>query len=120
MKGVGGSKLEVGITFETMPSVLFDAVVVLGGKDAVTRLTVLGHSLEFIKDQYRHCKPILAMGPGADLLESAGVPLSLPSGNPDEGLLVEKEGAAEHVLPAFIRAIGQHRHFDRERDPPEV
>ena len=34
--------------------------------------------LEFIKDQYRHAKPILALGTGADLLESAGVPSALP------------------------------------------
>jgi len=118
--GEDGVALEVGATFENMPSVLFDAAVVLGKKAAVTELANLGHALEFIKDQYRHCKPLLVLDEGADLLESAGVSLVLPSGNPDPGLLVAKDVGAQAVLPDFVKAIGRHRHYQREMDPPEV
>jgi catalase len=120
VKGGDDSVLEASATFETMPSVLFDAAVVLGKQAAVTELANLGHALEFLKDQYRHCKPILALDEGADLLESAGVPLVLPSGKPDPGLLVAKDVGADAVLAAFIQAVGAHRHFEREMDPPEV
>ena len=52
----GAGSLEADATLETMPSVLFDAVVVPDGKQAAKHLALLGQALEFIKDQYRHCK----------------------------------------------------------------
>ncbi|HEY5959239.1 MAG TPA: catalase, partial [Polyangiaceae bacterium] len=73
-----GDTIEVDATLETMPSVLFDAVAVPGGKVAITTLGNIGHALEFIKDQYRHAKPILALKEGADLVENAGAPAFLP------------------------------------------
>jgi catalase len=115
-----GDTLEVEVTLETMPSVLFDALAVPGGKDAIKILGNLGHALEFIKDQYRHAKPILALGDGAALIENAGVSANLPSGKPDPGVLVAKQGGATKALPSFIKAIARHRHHEREMDPPEV
>jgi len=114
----GGDRIEVEVTLETMPSVLFDAVAVPGGKEAVVELGNVGHALEFIKDQYRHAKPILALGEGADLVENAGAPAMLPSGDPDPGMLIAKHGRAREALPAFIKAIARHRHHERESDPP--
>src|SRR5690606_14844815 len=55
-----GSPLTPDATFETMPSVLFDAVVIPDG--AGEALASLGHAVEFVRDQYRHCKPILDLG----------------------------------------------------------
>jgi catalase len=103
-----------------MPSVLFDAIAVPGGKEAIGILGNLGHALEFLKDQYRHAKPILALGEGAALVENAGVPAMLPSGKPDPGVLVAKKGEEAKALPAFAKAIARHRHHEREMDPPEV
>jgi catalase len=112
--------LQVEVTFETMPSVLFDAVAVVGGKAAAKALGNVGHALEFLKDQYRHAKPLLALRAGAELLESAGVPSALPSGKPDPGVIVIRDAQASEALPAFIKAIARHRHHEREVDPPEV
>jgi catalase len=115
-----GDTLEVEVTLETMPSVLFDAVAVLGGKQAVTNLGNVGNAVEFIKDQYRHAKPILALGEGCDLVENAGVPAVLPSGAPDPGMLGGREASPAKALPDFIKAIAKHRHHEREMDPPAV
>jgi catalase len=115
-----GSTIQVEDTLETMPSVLFDAVAVVGGKAAVKALGNVGHALEFLKDQYRHAKPMLALGAGADLLENAGVPSALPSGKPDPGVIVARDANANEALPAFVKAIARHRHHEREVDPPEV
>jgi catalase len=115
-----GETLEVGATLETMPSVLFDAVAVPGGKKAVDALGNVGHAAEFLKDQYRHAKPILALGAGADLVENAGIPARLPSGEPDPGLIVARQSSAARALPLFVQAIARHRHHERELDPPEV
>ena len=51
-----------------MRSVLYDALVLPEGAEAVDALRADGHTLEFIKDQYRHCKPILALGASEQLL----------------------------------------------------
>ena len=115
-----GDSLDVEVTFETMPSVLFDAVAVPGGKAAVAVLGNIGHVLEFIKDQYRHAKPILALGEGADLVENAGAPATLPSGEPDPGMLIGRHATAAGALPDFVKAIAGHRHHEREMDPPEL
>ena len=115
-----GGKLEVEVTFEAMPSVLFDAAVVPGGKAAAETLGNVGQAAEFIKDQYRHAKPILAVGRGPISVEKAGAPSVLPSGQPDPGMLIDRHGAAGDLLPAFIAALGKHRVFERQLDPPEV
>ncbi len=120
VRGEGGETLEVEVTFETMPSVLFDALAIPDGKPAAKTLSNVGHALEFIKDQYRHAKPILALGAAADLLEGAGVPAALPSGAPDPGLLIGADASATQALPAFMKAIARHRHHEREMDPPSV
>jgi catalase len=115
-----GGTLEVEVTFETMPSVLFDAAAVPGGRRAVKILGNVGHAVEFVKDQYRHAKPILALGAGCDLVDSAGTPAKLPTGEPDPGMLIERDATADDVLDTFVQAIARHRHHEREMDPPEV
>jgi catalase len=115
-----GESLDVEVTLETMPSVLFDALALPGGKSAVAALGNLGHALEFINDQYRHAKPILALNDAAQLLESAGISATLPSGEPDPGMLVARDAKAARVLPDFVQAIARHRHHEREMDPPKV
>jgi catalase len=112
--------IEVEVTLETMASVLFDAVAIPGGKAAVKILGNVGQAMEFIKEQYRHAKPILALGAGADLVENAGIPALLPSGKKDPGLLIGKDATAADLLSQFVKAIARHRHHEREMDPPEV
>ncbi len=120
VRTAGGETLPAEVTFETMPSVLFDALAVPGGKEAVESLGNVGLALEFIKDQYRHAKPILALNEGADLVENAGVPARLPSGAEDPGLILARQAAAVDVTGRFIQAIAGHRHFQRWADPPLV
>jgi len=114
-----GDEIEAEVTFETTPSVLWDAVAIPDGKDASVTLGNLGHVVEFLKDQYRHAKPILALGAGAALAETAGIVTKLPSGKRDPGVLAGKL-TAEKALPDFIKMIARHRHHEREMDPPPV
>ena len=115
-----GQPLEVDVTFEAMPSVLFDAAAVPDGRTASKTLGTIGHAAEFLQNHYRHAKPILALGAGADLVENAGVPSVLPSGEPDPGMLVYRDRSADDAVRAFVKAIARHRHHEREMDPPEV
>ncbi len=115
-----GERIEIEVTFETTPSVLYDAMVVPCGRQAATQLLRLGHALEFAKDQYRHAKPILAIGAGRDFVEGAGIAFTLPSGDPDSGLIHASVEETEAVLPTFIEAVARHRHHGREMDPPTI
>jgi catalase len=120
VEGEGGGKLDVEVSLEAAPAVLFDAMVLPDGEAGVGALVAEGQVIEFLKDQYRHCKPILVLGRGAALLEAAGIADALPSGASDPGLVLAPSGDAPSALPAFIQAIAQHRHFERETDPPSV
>lgn len=120
VKTEGGDTIEVEVTFETMPSVLFDAVAVPDGRAAIKLLAKAGQPVEFLKDQYRHAKPILALGAGADLLENAAIPARLPSGKPDPGIIAGREATAKSAITAFVSAIARHRHHEREMDPSKV
>ena len=103
------NSVEADATFETLPSVLFDAVVVPDGEGSADQLGSLGHAREFLKDQYRHCKAILMVGAGERVVEAAGLPAHDGS---DWGIVRD--------LPAFIDAVGKHRNWDRATDPPRV
>jgi catalase len=111
-----GDPLDPDATLETMPSVLFDAVVVPDGEAAVGALMNIGQAVEFVKDQYRHCKAMLVIGAGAQLLEKAGI----ASDGDDPALLVAPSGKSAKFIADFIAAISKHRNWDRAMDPPPV
>ncbi|HET7061373.1 MAG TPA: catalase [Nitrosospira sp.] len=119
VQSMEGSSIEVDVTFEVMPGVLFDALAIPDGSEDMKDLAGMGEVVEAIREQYRHGKPILALGTGIDLIKNAGVKIALPSGNPDPGVLTFPE-YSDDVLPQFIEAIAAHRHFERETDPPRV
>jgi catalase len=113
-----GEAIDVEVTLEAAPSVLFDAMVLPDGDAAVAALAAVGHTAEFIKDQYRHCKTILALGAGAQLLEKASIPRELVSGGEDPGVLVASGDA--QIATRLVAAIAKHRHWERWTDPPRV
>ena len=117
VEAMSGEILDADASIETTPSVLYDAVVLPDGDGAVEALLANGQALEFVKDQYRHCKTILAFGGAAAILRSAGIPETLPDGSADPGLVIDATGAGPDV---FITALAKHRHFGRETDPPRV
>jgi catalase len=120
VKGGDDAMLDVEITLETGPSVVYDAVVVPDGQAVIDTLARDGHALEFVRDQYRHCKPILALGAGAGLLEKANIPAALPDGSADPGLLVAESAGLTQALASFKAALATHRSYARETDPPMV
>jgi catalase len=101
---------------ENSPAVLFGALVVPDGSGAVQALAGNGHTIEFVKDQFRHCKSILALGAGRELLEMVGIGSAMDE---DPGILLA-EGDASRIASAFIDSIAAHRHPSRDRDPPLI
>ena len=110
--------IDVDATVEATPSVLYDAVVLPDGAAAVEALRANGPALEFVKDQYRHCKPILALGGAAAILRArAASRRRFRTGQPIPVWSSTPRGAGPDV---FIAALAKHRHFARETDPPRV
>jgi catalase len=114
-----GPPIEVETTLEAMPSVLWDAVVLPAGKQALPALCAHGQVVEFIKEQYRHCKPLLVLDREALLLAAAGISLRLPDGGADPGLVV-RGSEMQAALRLFLAALARHRAFARDTDPPRV
>jgi catalase len=114
VKAGKGDPLDVEISLEAGPSVIYDGMIVPDGDAAADLLARNAHAIDFVREQYRHCKPILALGGGARLLAKAMVPTALPDGSPDPALLVDG------TLDQFAAALAGHRAFARETDPPMV
>jgi len=115
-----GGTLDVEISLEAGPSVLYDAVVVPDGDAAAATLARNAHALDFLRLQYRHCKPILVVGGGVALLARAGIPATLPDGSLDEALIGARDEDLAQALQAFKKVLAAPRSFARESDPPAV
>ena len=120
VEGDGGSTLDADASFENEPGFLFDAMVLPDGEAGVAALAKDAHTMDFIRDQYRHCKSILVLGASKKLMAKAGVPEKLGSGEDDPGLIFSSSDNAEKAGTAFIKAMARHRHPERETDPPAV
>jgi len=117
---VNGKPLDVEVTFEATPSVMYDAVVLPPGEASAAALARDGRVLEFLRDQYRHDKPFLVLGAGRQLVAAAGLPVALPNGEPDPGLIIADPAGLNAALAAFRAAIARHKVYVRETDPPRV
>jgi catalase len=114
-----GDAVEADASLENTPGVLFDALVLPDGADALARLKRDGHTMEFVKDQYRHGKTILAFGASQALLDKLDIGTTLPSGEADPGLILADAGD-DGAADRFIAAVARHRHPERDLDPPMV
>jgi catalase len=108
-----GAPLEVEISVEAGPAVLYDAVIVPDGTDAMAREPKV---IEFLRDQHMHCKPMLVMGTGATLLTKAGLDGKLPDGSDDTSVIMGTTADAATGLATFQAALAGHRSFARELD----
>jgi catalase len=116
IRSVDGQEFEIDATLENMPAVLFDALALPDGEEAVTRLAKDGRVMEFLHNQYRHGKTIFVGPASAQLLKDAGLAAALPSGKLDPGLILGSPGGLQHQIAEFVKAVGRHRHPGREEN----
>ena len=113
----GGDAIDIEATLETMPAPLWDAVVVDASCNALAKV---GQAVEFVKDQFRHCKAMLVVGDASALLRAAGIGAEEPPSDPGFLQVAPADAATRETLAAFVRAVGRHRHLEREADPSTV
>jgi catalase len=93
------------MTFMTTASVLFDAVFVPGGQASRDALMQEMEAVHFVNEAFKHCKSIAAVGAGVDFVGAtfAG------QANGDNAVIL-----GDNVAQDFIKAIAQHRNWERE------
>jgi catalase len=132
-----GAELQADENFSTTASVLFDAVYVPGGKQSVEMLSSKGDAVHFVREAFKHCKPVAATGEAVDLLSGLpGIGLAAADGKvaSDQGVVTARavntsladkvkdavgiaDGAdVNDVAKEFIQAIAQHRFWNRQKD----
>ncbi|MEO8435713.1 MAG: catalase [Pyrinomonadaceae bacterium] len=118
--GAAGEQLKVDFSFLTAASVLFDAVYIPAGDASVQALKQIPEATEFVSEAYKHCKAIAATGAGVGLLATAFAgqfsekSASGTEVQVDRGVVSSRDAAISKVGAAFIEAIAQHRHWERE------
>ncbi|MDP9900434.1 catalase HPII [Variovorax ginsengisoli] len=111
-------QIEVDVTFNNTPSVMFDAVLVPAGKDGVEAMLQMGDAVHFVHEAFKHCKAICVVGEGVQLLKGLGID---PESSPPVGVVmaptpVTNMGdatAAQQIAQQFVGAIAKHRHWER-------
>jgi catalase len=118
--GANGNELKVDFSFLTGSSVLFDAVYIPGGNASVKTLLSQPEAHEFVYEAYKHCKAIAASGAGVEFLAESlggrfrGTEASGKEVAAYEGVVSSRDASIGNVARAFIQAIAQHRHWERE------
>jgi len=113
-----GDPIEVDVSFEAAPSVVWDAAVLPGGVEAQAALARLDAAVTFIREQYLHCKTLLALGGANGLLDVAVPAVSLPDGSADPGIVVVTAAPGAGTVKRFVAALARHRHYERETALP--
>jgi catalase len=115
-----GRPVDVDRTFLTTSSVLYDAVWVPDSAQPETGLDQIPEAVEFVREAFRHAKPVGANGSGVAFVEASLLDPADANGGAESrqrGVVLQREGDAREFAKAFAEAIAAHRHFDREPRP---
>ncbi|MDP2248129.1 MAG: catalase-related domain-containing protein, partial [Nitrosomonadales bacterium] len=110
-----GKALNVDHSLPTMPSLMFDAVFIPGGKSSVESLLQDANAVLFVKEAYKHGKAIAASDEGNMLISKAAQSAGLPDGKFQGPGVLSATGQTmgKDFLNGFVIAIAKHRFNDR-------
>jgi catalase len=114
LESADGDAIEAPKSVLHAASVEYDAVLVAGGAKSAAALAKNAEALHFVREAFKHCKTVGAIGEGIDVLQAAAL---LPAGKAAKppqrpGLVLGRADAA--FAKAFANAVGLHRHWDRD------
>jgi catalase len=108
-----GATLDIEITFEAGPSVLYDGVIIIQGERSILQQDK--DAIDFIRQQYRHCKPIFSVGSRLFLSEEE-ILTTLPDGTNDPAVIIDEQELQRESLIKFKAALADHRFCARETE----
>lgn len=105
-------------SFLTTASVLYDAVYIPGGTNSVAALAAEPDAVYFLNEAFKHCKAIAADEDAGEVLEQTYFYKKIPKDFTEEmalttGIIVGNDN--NKLALHFIKAIGMHRFWDREK-----
>lgn len=131
----GGAPVPVDRALGTVASVMYDAVVVPGGKTSVATLVAMGPARHFVAEAFLHAKPSAALAEGVELVAAVDLPGVRVAGNGDglvidvgvvtassngQGLSAKAAGAVKDAVSpgddfvnAVVESMTMHRHWER-------
>jgi len=105
-----GSEIKVDHALRTTASVLFDAVFIPGGAKSIAALTDEPDAIEFVNEAFRHCKAIAGSREAVNFLKEETY---VGRADGDKAVILSDAGAKD-ATREFIKAIAEHRNWDRE------
>ncbi len=116
--GMNDATIPVAKTFMTAASVFYDAVYVPGGTNSVATLEAEPDAIHFLNEAFKHCKAIAFDDDALQAIKATYFGRKLPNDNSNETVLMEgiiMSRDASTLATKFIKAIGQHRFWEREK-----
>ncbi len=110
-----GNAIRIDFSLLNASSVMFDALYIPGGEKSIAALKGNDRARHFVSETYQHCKAIAATGEGVGLLQASAIKMGDKSAANDPGLIMNDDARADAVSAAFIKAIAQHRNWNREK-----
>jgi catalase len=133
---LGGKPIKAEVTLDATASVLWDAVVLPAGAKAIGVLSQNERALDFVKEQYRHCKLIATSADLELLTKAVSVRATIDDLRSDPGVIIfdsanssvpdkkhanikgdkksDKANDASDAIATLVSALGKHRDFERE------
>ena len=112
IKSSANKEIEVDQSFLIASSVLFDAVYVPQNKNDFGDSN--NEAIDFINESYIHCKPIAIDNPKQSVIPKTKIDFKAKQ-NADMGIILKSE-LENKTTSTFIKAIGQHRFWNREEE----
>lgn len=104
-----GTAINVDESLLTAASVFYDAVYVPGGKPSVAALATESDAIHFLNEAFKHCKAIAADEDAKQVINET----YFAALTNEEGIVISNK--AKDLASNFIKAIAQHRFWDREK-----
>jgi catalase len=105
VKGSDGQKMDMDHKVGGGPSVVFDAVAVIGGREGMDELCALPPAREFVANSYSHYKFVAYNDAAVALFDKTGLPKDL-----DKGFLNLSKGAS---AADFLKSCKKLRFWER-------
>ena len=109
--------LDTEAALSSTPSHAYDGVIVFTETKDYDNPKDKGAALRFVGQAYKHCKTIGAFGKAQSLVQQALFDTDLEQ---DDGVVLAKNKLGSKDVDAFIEALKEHRHWDREEAAQEL
>ena len=121
LKSADGKELEIKKTFLTTAPYLYDGLYVPGGANSIKQLLAAPKSIMFLHETFRHNKPLGLEAEAIDLYKASSIASMLAPDKllgsdlfQEHGLFCHKSSAKDNFATEFVKALGEHRFWDRK------